>query len=211
MRRRTAALVALAFIPLLCSNLHAAPIGLGGFSGGETVIDFNTIASGVSINNQYAALGVTFSGSPFQGDPFPETTINGTMSGANHNPINNPITATFSSTENRVGMVFGGPIGSVTTFEIRAFLGAGQVDLQTFVSDGFQPGGNVPSVFGGIEVAGGFDRIEFASLTSNFAFQIDDFQFESTTGKVPEPSTMLLLGAGLIGLAGYGRKKFFKK
>jgi hypothetical protein len=28
---------------------------------------------------------------------------------------------------------------------------------------------------------------------------------------VPEPTTMLLLGSGLIRLAGYGRRKFFKK
>lgn len=39
----------------------------------------------------------------------------------------------------------------------------------------------------------------------------ESFQIYGTTSAVPEPTTMLLLGSGLIGLAGYGRKKFFKK
>jgi len=35
--------------------------------------------------------------------------------------------------------------------------------------------------------------------------------FSLSGEKIPEPSTLLLIGSGLIGLAGYGRKKFFKK
>jgi len=37
------------------------------------------------------------------------------------------------------------------------------------------------------------------------------FRDNAAASEVPEPTTMLLLGSGLIGLAGYGRKKFFKK
>jgi hypothetical protein len=58
----------------------------------------------------------------------------------------------------------------------------------------------------------GFKLSDISNVSFQYGTGLDETNFPGDHGgKVPEPATLMLLGSGLIGLVGYGRKKYFKK
>jgi len=83
------------------------------------------------------------------------------------------------------------------------------LDIKNAVLENYYYGQNYPGWLGGL-------NLSFIANNGNpppnaFASDLIASGDIINNQPIPEPATMLLLGSGLIGLAGYGRKKFFKK
>jgi hypothetical protein len=223
--------VAAAGFALISTSAYAAPIFVAGpspvapFAG--TVIDFEGLAEGQIIDNEFAGLGVTFTqtggGSPMV-DNMPALFGYGTGSGtgmltgsgnAQHLGTTNGIIATFAAGQTNVGAFMSDP-APLGNYTITAY-GAGNVFLESFVVTPAQfPGvvtcGSVFPAAPGCGVFVGFSRaggdifaVQFGPSGSfGDAFSIDDVRFG--TAAAPEPASLVLLGLGVVGLVARRRR-----
>lgn len=193
---------------MLAGSAAAAPIavGEGAFSGSATLIDFNGTAFNQVIDNEYAPLGVTFSGPLyahiFSGDPAPSAANYPFGQAANTNPI----TIDFSSTMLRVGFDVATPTtGDTLTVAVSAFSGGNLVSTGNVL---FGTGSTWS--FAGIEDSvNGIDRLVLSSISSTGSrgFAIDNFRFEAASAVVPEPSAALLFPVGMLLAASRMRRR----
>lgn len=179
--------------------------------------DEKTFDMGTVIKNQYSNFGVRFDtvtlpeyeksdfrydvqglGATFRG-------IEGHYIGSSGG---NPVYINFKRLQDSVAF---GMASNPRNMTITALLGGVPVETFSF----YTSGGSYPSVngdpagyygFSGIS----FNQIEiFSTLIIYYDNRVLIDNIQSTP--IPEPCTTLLFGSGLLGLAGYGRKKFFKK
>lgn len=168
-----------------------------------TTLTFDEFPVGTVITTQYAPQGVNFFVG--NGGTAPIIAADGAMSGTPVLSPNPPFAGDF----------FIDFVGTATnvSFDSGYWDVVGTGIMRVYDPIGFFLGNYTNSTtgeytfnFGSLEIGG----IWFDSFADPYGADIDNLTFDLAGAAVPEPSSLLLLGSGLLGLVGYGRKRMRK-
>jgi len=200
---------------LTSSQAAVIAIDPSAFGPGSTLINFTGLADGTEVNGLTVS-GVSFNYSLGNGqviiDGGPGITNNvdppNVVSLGNNTGV---LTLTLGGSYDSFGFGFAVlNLGSVlNAATITVFDGA--TNLGNLAYDGV-PDPDFAGGFAGIQSTTPFDRVEvtFNSVAAP-AFALDNIRLATTTTIVPEPSTMMLLAGGLLGLFSRPRKRSLGK
>jgi hypothetical protein len=192
-----------------------AALGVVAPARADSLFDFNLVPPGTStpFADTQTGLTATFT-SP--ADPggfvvglgfFSTLTGNVLLSPGPAGANNIPLVVTFDQPATGVDLLFAlNDPGNTTSLTLEAFSGGvGGTLVGTANATGAIPLGFIfPE--GSLSFSGTpFDTIRLSSDALNFA--IDDLAVTTGIAAVPEPATLCLAGLGVVGLAGYARRK----
>jgi hypothetical protein len=183
------------------------PTGLYSLPGYSNFNDLFPDSDGVTFSNEAGFVVRGFSINQPSTDLLPEFSGNVVYNGLPGQDSIPGTVATFSVPINYVSVTLGDYNGDAEILYLAAYRGSTQIGFDNFE--------NPASSFADHTLIVSATGIEYVIFGSRGSFPNtvywDNFVFEQRGGDngaaVPEPSTMLLLGTGLLGLVGIGRRK----